>query len=181
MKDKVRAAGVIVGCLIAVGPALVALLIYLPVRLPWRRDVAAIRAALARDPDDPVLQRYLADRALEGLSYDQVAGVERRPLAGHADGSCASVLRWPSSPGWGWLRRRRIRTPGADGAPVRRVAVDAPSELHVDEGGGLAHGQDRRPQQQAEDDAVAPGRLRLDLPGVRREVHPGEARRGSAA
>ena len=79
VKDKVHAAGVVVGCLIAVGPALVALLIYLPVRLPWRRDVAAIRAALARDPDDLVLQRYLADRALEGLPYDRLRELSDDP------------------------------------------------------------------------------------------------------
>jgi hypothetical protein len=79
VKDKVHAAGVVIGCLVALGPALLVLLIYLPVRLPWRRDVAAIRAALARDPDDPVLQRYLAERALEGLSYDQVRELSDDP------------------------------------------------------------------------------------------------------
>ena len=48
-------------------------------RLPWRRDVAAIRAALARDPDDPVLQRYLAARAIEGLPYDRLRELSDDP------------------------------------------------------------------------------------------------------
>jgi hypothetical protein len=79
IKDRIHTVGLVVGILIAAGPVLVALLIYLPVRLPWRRDVAAVRAALARDPRDPVLQRYLAERAILGLAYDELRELSDDP------------------------------------------------------------------------------------------------------
>ena len=79
VKDKVRTLGLVIGLLIALGPILFALLFYLPLRLPWRRDVAAIRAALTRDPDDLVLQRYLAERAMEGLPYDRLRELSGDP------------------------------------------------------------------------------------------------------
>ena len=79
VKDRIHTVGVVVGVLIALGPILIAILFYLPLRLPWRRDVAAIRAALARDPFDPVLQRYLAERAIEGLPYDRLRQLSDDP------------------------------------------------------------------------------------------------------
>jgi hypothetical protein len=79
VKDRIRSVAVVVGALLALGPILLALLFYLPLRLPWRRDVAAIRDALARDPSDPVLQRYLAERAMEGLRYDRLRELSDDP------------------------------------------------------------------------------------------------------
>ena len=79
VKDRVHTLGLVIGLLIALGPILFALLFYLPLRLPWRRDVAAIRAALARDPGDLVLQRYLAERAMEGLPYDRLRELSDDP------------------------------------------------------------------------------------------------------
>ena len=68
-KTKVRNVSIIVAIILAGGPAVLALLLYLPLRLPWRREVGDIRRALATDPDDPALGRYLARRALDGLSF----------------------------------------------------------------------------------------------------------------
>jgi hypothetical protein len=86
VKDRIQAIGLVTGLLIALGPVLVALAFYLPLRLPWRRDVAAIRAALARDPGDPRLQRYLAERALRGLPYDRLLQLSEDPWRELQDG-----------------------------------------------------------------------------------------------
>ena len=79
VKDRIHQIALVVGCLIALGPVLVALVIYLPLRLPWQRDVRAIRAAIARDPDDLVLQRYLAERAMLGMPYDRLRALSDDP------------------------------------------------------------------------------------------------------
>ena len=79
VKHGIHTIGVVVGLLISIWPLLLACLFYLPVRLPWQRDVSAIRAALARDPADPVLQRYLAERAIEGLPYDRLIALSNDP------------------------------------------------------------------------------------------------------
>jgi hypothetical protein len=72
VKTRIERVGVFAGLLLALGPALVVLVLYLPLRLPWGRDVGAIRRALAADPNDPVLLRYLAERAIEGMRYDRL-------------------------------------------------------------------------------------------------------------
>jgi hypothetical protein len=79
VKDRIHAIGVTVGLLLALVPVAVALVFYLPLRLPWGRDVRAIRTALARDPTDPRLQRYLAVRALQGLTYDRLLALSDDP------------------------------------------------------------------------------------------------------
>lgn len=88
VKDRIRQVGVAAGLLLAVPPSLLALLVYLPFRLRWRRDVAAVRAALRRDPHDLVLQRYLALRAVQGLRYDELCALGDDPwhdiVTGHA-------------------------------------------------------------------------------------------------
>jgi len=53
VKTRIEQVAVAVGLLLALGPILLALLFYLPLRLPWKRDVAAVRRALAADPNDP--------------------------------------------------------------------------------------------------------------------------------
>ncbi len=68
-KTKVRNVSIIVGIILGGGPAALALLLYLPLRLPWRREVGDVRRALATNPNDPALGRYLARHALEGLSF----------------------------------------------------------------------------------------------------------------
>jgi len=79
VKDRIRQVAVAAGLLLTVPPVLLALALYLPFRLRWRRDVAAVRAALQRDPHDLALQRYLALRALLGLRYDEVLALGGDP------------------------------------------------------------------------------------------------------
>jgi hypothetical protein len=86
VKTRIEQVGVAAGLLLALGPTLLVLLFYLPLRLPWRRDVAAIRRALAADPDDPVLLRYLAERAIEGMRYDRLQQLSDDPWRDMARG-----------------------------------------------------------------------------------------------
>jgi hypothetical protein len=79
VKDRIHGIGLVAGLLIALGPVFVALVFYLPLRMPWRRDVSAIRAALARDPEDPRLQRYLAERAVQSLPFDELLKLSDDP------------------------------------------------------------------------------------------------------
>jgi hypothetical protein len=80
----------LIGVALAAGQATLALLLYLPLRLPWRRDVAEVRRALTTDPDDPVLGLYLARRALVGMSLAQARALGGDPWRGVAAGDV-----WP--------------------------------------------------------------------------------------
>ena len=62
----------LVGLALGVGMVALGLVLYLPVRLAWRREVADVRRALAADPHDPELGRYLARRGLESMDYAAV-------------------------------------------------------------------------------------------------------------
>jgi hypothetical protein len=70
-KDTIHNVSLIVGIALAVGQTALGLLLYLPLRLPWRREVNDVRRALAADPSDPALTRYLARRAVESMTYAQ--------------------------------------------------------------------------------------------------------------
>ena len=70
-KKTIGNLSLIVGVALAVGQAALGLLLYLPLRLPWRREVGDVRRALAAGRDDPSLGRYLARRAVAGMSYEQ--------------------------------------------------------------------------------------------------------------
>jgi hypothetical protein len=79
VKTRIERVGVFAGLLLALGPVLIVLLLYLPLRLAWGRDVGAIRRALVADPNDPVLLRYLAERAIEGMRYDRLRELSDDP------------------------------------------------------------------------------------------------------
>jgi hypothetical protein len=91
VKDRIHTVGLITGLMLALGPILLALAFYLPLRLPWRRDVSAIREALTRDPSDPVLQRYLAERALNDLPYDDLRALSDDPWRDMEAGEAARL------------------------------------------------------------------------------------------
>ncbi|MGA8994981.1 MAG: hypothetical protein WB441_11805 [Nocardioidaceae bacterium] len=75
LKGELRRLGVLLGLAIVAIPSAPVAGLYLPLRLARRREVAGIRAALARQPHDQGLDRYLADRARSTLSFDVVAGL----------------------------------------------------------------------------------------------------------
>jgi hypothetical protein len=76
---------------IAMAPSLLILFLYLPWRLPWGRHVGSIRKALAFDPNDVGLDRYLAAQAVQKLTYDQVCVASSDPWAEIAAGNCRAL------------------------------------------------------------------------------------------
>jgi len=94
--DAIREMSVLVAIAVGLLPILVLLPLYLPMRLAWRGDVAAVREALRRDGQTPALQRVLALRAVVSLPYDRLHAVEPDPWAalerGDAGGLAAAEL-----------------------------------------------------------------------------------------
>jgi len=79
-KSTIHTMSWLVGIALGVGMVGLGLLLYLPVRLAWRREVADVRRALAAGPDDPVLGRFLAYRALRGMDYSRFRAWDRDPF-----------------------------------------------------------------------------------------------------
>ena len=74
--DAVGEMSVLVAIAVGLLPTLVLVPLYLPMRLAWRRDVAAVREALRSGGPTPALQRVLALRAVVSLPYDRLHAVE---------------------------------------------------------------------------------------------------------
>jgi hypothetical protein len=77
---------VISGIGVGVLPAALVLLLYLPVRLWWRRDLAAVRAGLASSAGEPPFEQYLARRAAGVLPWDGLSAISADPWRSIADG-----------------------------------------------------------------------------------------------
>lgn len=75
----IRRAALVSGFAVSVTPSVMVLLLYAPVRLAWRRDVASISEALRRSPDDAALDAYLARRALSSLPWGRLQAVATDP------------------------------------------------------------------------------------------------------
>jgi hypothetical protein len=67
-------------------PAALVLLLYVPMRLAWRRDVRAVRAGLASSAGDPAFEHYLARRAVDVLPWDGLRAVSGDPWREIAEG-----------------------------------------------------------------------------------------------
>jgi hypothetical protein len=67
-------------------PAALVLLLYVPVRLAWRRDVRAVCAGLASSAGDPAFEHYLARRAVDVLPWDGLHAVSGDPWRDIASG-----------------------------------------------------------------------------------------------
>ena len=76
---------------VGVLPAALVLMLYLPVRLAWRRDVAAVRAGLAASGGEPAFESYLAHRALECLPWDALSAVCADPWRALSDGEVRTL------------------------------------------------------------------------------------------
>ena len=85
-EQAIHRIAVIAGLAVAVLPAAMVLLLYLPSRLLWRRDRRALAAAL-RERDDAALDQYLARRAITALSWASLCALSDDPwrdvTAGH--------------------------------------------------------------------------------------------------
>jgi hypothetical protein len=86
-EQAIHRIAVITGLAVAVLPAALVLLLYLPPRLLWRRDRRALSTALRGRGDDPALEQYLARRAIASLSWARLRELSDDPwrdvTAGH--------------------------------------------------------------------------------------------------
>jgi hypothetical protein len=90
-RDATRRVAVIAGLAAGLLPTAMVLLLYLPVRLRWRRDVAAVAAALPGAAGDPSLDAYLARRALASLSWPELCAVTPDPQGAADRGDCRAL------------------------------------------------------------------------------------------
>jgi hypothetical protein len=75
---------VLFGIAIALIPTVPLLVLYVPLRLGWRRDRRAVRSAVARWDGEPDLESYLAQRALAHLRFDELRELGYDGTAGSA-------------------------------------------------------------------------------------------------
>jgi hypothetical protein len=80
-RDAVQRLAVTTGLAAAVLPAALLLLLYLPVRVSWRRDVRAVAAALTANAGDTALEQFLARRAVTSLPWDELRAIAADPWA----------------------------------------------------------------------------------------------------
>jgi hypothetical protein len=79
-RDSTENLAVLLALSIGLIPTLPLLGLYAPLRISWTREARAVRRAVAVDPSDPVLLRFLANRALLNLSFEEVTAVSQDPF-----------------------------------------------------------------------------------------------------
>jgi len=77
---------VIAGLCVGLLPAALALFLYLPVRVRWRRYVGAVARALPDADGDPVFEQYLARRSADALPWDRLRALSDDPWRAIASG-----------------------------------------------------------------------------------------------
>jgi hypothetical protein len=82
---------VIAGLGVGILPAALALFLYLPVRVLWRRSVRAMAAALPGSADDLAFEQYLAWRATDALPWDRLRALSDDPWRDIASGDCRAL------------------------------------------------------------------------------------------
>ncbi len=85
-RSAVERTAVVAGLCVGVLPAAMALLLYLPARLRWKRYVGAIAAALPGAAGDPAFEHYLARRAVDALPWDSLRAIGPDPWRDIAHG-----------------------------------------------------------------------------------------------
>lgn len=104
-RESIESLSVLLGVSIAAAPTLPLLLLYVPMRLAWRRQVQAVRRALRAAQDDRAVDEFLAWRAVLNLPYDSLREVSADP--------------------WRDLEAGRYRKLGD--AELRRLGIDRPA------------------------------------------------------
>jgi hypothetical protein len=78
-RSSIRRTAVVAGLGVAILPAALVLLLYLPARHRWKRYAGAIAAALPGAADDPAFEQYLARRAIDALPWDSLRAITPDP------------------------------------------------------------------------------------------------------
>ena len=77
--DAADRLGIFLGIAIAVIPSVPVIGLYLPIRLARIRERRVARSSLARFGGDPRFQEFLARRALQHLTYEEIMAVSEQP------------------------------------------------------------------------------------------------------
>lgn len=86
MQGSATTLAVLIGLAIALIPSLPVLALYVPLRIAWNRERGAIARALRERPDDPLLDEYLARRAVGSLPYSTLRSISDQPWRDLVDG-----------------------------------------------------------------------------------------------
>jgi hypothetical protein len=84
--EAIHRTAVLAGLGAAVLPSVLVLLVYLPLRLSWHRDVSSLAAALATGHDDPAFEQYLAGRAIAALPWQALRVISDDPWRDQREG-----------------------------------------------------------------------------------------------
>jgi hypothetical protein len=90
-RGSIERTAVIAGLGVGILPAALVLLLYMPARIHWRRDSAAIAAALPGAANDPAFEQYLARRAAVALPWDQLRAITPDPWGDIRRGECRAL------------------------------------------------------------------------------------------
>jgi hypothetical protein len=90
-RSGIERTAVIAGLGVGILPAALVLLLYLPVRLRWKRYAGAIAAALPGAASDPALEQYLARRAVHALPWDRLRAITPDPWGDIRRGECRAL------------------------------------------------------------------------------------------
>lgn len=90
-RDSTDNLSVLLALSIGLIPTLPLLGLYLPLRWTWTRDSRAVRSALRRRPNDPLLVEFLARRAVTNFSYDRLLSVSEQPYRDLEEGRFAAL------------------------------------------------------------------------------------------
>jgi hypothetical protein len=90
-RDSTENLAVLLALSIGLIPTLPLLGLYAPLRISWTREARAVRRAVAVDPSDPVLLRFLANRALLNLPFQEVTAVSPDPFRDLDEGRVESL------------------------------------------------------------------------------------------
>jgi hypothetical protein len=78
-RDSTENLSVLLALCIGLIPTLPLLGLYLPLRWAWTHEARAVRRALGNRPGDPLLEEFLAHRAVSNFSYDRLLAVSEQP------------------------------------------------------------------------------------------------------
>ena len=113
-RERTRRLSVLLGFAVGLVPSVPLIALYVPLRVARAREVRGIRGALAERPDDPVLERFLARRAAQNLTFRELRGISDDPWRDLERGDHRPLADAE-------LRRLGIARPAPEGPP-RAVA-----------------------------------------------------------